>query len=67
MTPSEIKPATFRLVAQCPVALVVTNIRINHLKTHFAEIQQNMAVCCLCVCAYDVPVRVVSGYVQYST
>ena len=24
---------------------------------------QHVAVCCLCICAYDVPVRVVSGYV----
>ena len=26
-----------------------------------------VAVCCLCVCAYDVPVRVVSGYVHNQT
>ena len=25
---------------------------------------RSVAVCCLCVCAYDVPVRVVSGYVH---
>jgi len=26
-----------------------------------------VAVCCLCVCAYTVPVRVVSGYVHNQT
>ena len=38
-------------------------VQILLIGVHASSYSGMWHVCCLCVCAYDVPVRVVSGYV----